>query len=491
MIRALVITAAVLLAVPAQALAHGPAGPLDDLLAVGQGFGQTPDPVPTVKREAPPFAAAPRARCDSASRPEPDIQGRVPAGSATDGLWCNVRLLSQHGTSGGFKVFRYVDRAGRECAYYDTALLFPLNAFNLNSSGLGVTVLDMSDPRAPGADRHADRPGDALAARVAQPQRAARAAGRGQQQPGRDRGPGVDLRPARRLPAPRAAVEPARRAVRARERLRARRQDLLRDGHERAVDHGDRRDRPEGAARDLAGQPRLARDVAQRRRQPRVHRGSHHRQPQPADPRHERDPGAQARARRRRRSAGSPGTGRRSRRTRCPFTRDGHPYVLEFDEYNAGTQGDRATRDDVGAARIVDIADEREPRIVSHLRLEVHEPEGHRAASGDPGVLNGLQGYAVHYCGIPTRKDPKVVACSSILSGLRVFDISDVRATARDRLLRRADARQGRERLPAERLRDVAARVRARHAGHLVHGRHERLLRAADQQGGVAEVARE
>jgi hypothetical protein len=37
-----------------------------------------------------------------------------------------------------------------------------------------------------------------------------------------------------------------------------------------------------------------------------------------------------------------------------------------------------------------------------------------------------VQGYAAHYCNLPTRVDPKVVACDFIVSGLRVFDISDL-----------------------------------------------------------------
>src|SRR3954451_6433822 len=45
-----------------------------------------------------------------------------------------------------------------------------------------------------------------------------------------------------------------------------------------------------------------------------------------------------------------------------PFTEDGHPYVLEFDEYNAATLGS-GSADDVGAARIIDIADEAHPRV--------------------------------------------------------------------------------------------------------------------------------
>ena len=116
----------------APAVAQIPGNPLNDLLALGKGEGQRPAKAAVQSPAAPPVVAVPRASCDKASRPEPGIQGRVPAGSAAGGLWCNVSLVSRHGTSGGFKVFRYVDGAGHECAYYDTALLFPFNAVNLS-----------------------------------------------------------------------------------------------------------------------------------------------------------------------------------------------------------------------------------------------------------------------------------------------------------------------------------------------------------------------
>jgi hypothetical protein len=98
---------------------------------------------------------------------------------------------------------------------------------------------------------------------------------------------------------------------------------------------------------------------------------------------------------------------------------------LEFDEYNASTLG-TGSPDDVGAARIIDIADEQHPRVIANLRLAVNQPAEHRAASGDPGAINAAQGYAAHYCNIPTRTNPKLVACSFIVSGLRLFDISDL-----------------------------------------------------------------
>jgi hypothetical protein len=101
-----------------------------------------------------------------------------------------------------------------------------------------------------------------------------------------------------------------------------------------------------------------------------------------------------------------------------PVTIHGHPYLVEFDEFGAQSS--------VGAGRIIDIADETNPFIVSNLRLEVHQPENFAAQAGDPGASNtALQGYAAHYCNVPQRTDPGIVACSMILSGLRVFDIRD------------------------------------------------------------------
>jgi hypothetical protein len=100
-----------------------------------------------------------------------------------------------------------------------------------------------------------------------------------------------------------------------------------------------------------------------------------------------------------------------------PVTIEGHPYAVEIDEFGGQKK--------VGAGRIIDIADERQPRVVSNLRLEVHQPENFAAQENDNGAQNPVQGYAGHYCNVPTRVDPGIVACSMILSGLRVFDIRD------------------------------------------------------------------
>ncbi len=47
------------------------------------------------------------------------------SGKAGRGFRCNIEKIGHAGIAGGYKVERYVDNAGHECAYYDTTLLFP------------------------------------------------------------------------------------------------------------------------------------------------------------------------------------------------------------------------------------------------------------------------------------------------------------------------------------------------------------------------------
>ena len=86
--------------------------------------------------------ATPQADCGPGSRPETGIQGRVSredhaSGRAAEGYTCNTELVgsftearTRRARVGGFKVERYVDSSGRECAYYDTTLLFPTNVID-------------------------------------------------------------------------------------------------------------------------------------------------------------------------------------------------------------------------------------------------------------------------------------------------------------------------------------------------------------------------
>jgi hypothetical protein len=348
----------------------------------------------------------------------------VPAGSATRGLWCNATLLAHQGASGGFKVFRYIDAQRHECAYYDTALLFPLNAFNLSSGSQGVTVLDMSDPTHPvQTDTLSEAPmlspHESLGLN---PKRGLLAAVSGNP----STYPGLvsiydvhaDCRhPVLQSTAPVArfghesgfasdgntfyATGTAMRAITAIDVTDPKAPHPIWQGN--LLSHGMSLsdDGNRAYIADPSGRNMLILDTSQiQARKP--------------------DPQAREISRLTWDAASIP-------QNAIPFTEGGRPYVLEFDEYTTATLG-TGSPDDVGAARIIDIADERQPRIVSYLRLQVNQPADHHAAAGDPGAMGGAQGYAAHYCNIPTRVDPQIVACSFIVSGLRVFDIRDLTA---------------------------------------------------------------
>src|SRR4051794_40657887 len=93
-----------------------------------------------------------KAECGAGALPETDVQGRVPtsdydSGRTAQGYQCNAEQIGHEGESGGFRVHRYVDGAGHECAYYDTTLLVGTQLLLGNNAG--VAVLDMTDPAHP------------------------------------------------------------------------------------------------------------------------------------------------------------------------------------------------------------------------------------------------------------------------------------------------------------------------------------------------------
>lgn len=401
--------------------ASGQLQPLNDLLSLGQGDGETPDPAPTARRAEPPFVATPRARCGPGSRREPGIQGRVPKGSATAGFICNLGLVAHQGNSGGFKVYRYVDGAGHECAFYDTALLYPINALKLSGDSLGVAVLDMSDPSRPRqtatlTEAPMMSPHESL---NLNPKRGLLAAVLGNP----STYPGLvsiyDVSEDCRHPEFQSSAPVARL------------------GHE----SGFSVDGKTFYATSTATESISAIDVTDPKQMHSLWHGkitSHGmslsddgNRAYLADPdgqlvildtseiqARKEDPQTREISRLTWRAASIP-------QNAIPITVRGKPYLLEFDEYTAGTNDGRNS-DEVGAARIIDISDERRPRVVSNLRLQVNQPADHAAASEDPGADSPVQGYAAHYCDVPTRVDPEVVACSFIASGLRVFDIRDL-----------------------------------------------------------------
>ncbi|MDP9101528.1 MAG: hypothetical protein M3N21_05215 [Actinomycetota bacterium] len=94
-----------------------------------------------------------------------------------------------------------------------------------------------------------------------------------------------------------------------------------------------------------------------------------------------------------------------------PFTSRGHQYLIETDEFGGGSRPVIGTMP-VGAARIINIDNLRRTYVVSHLRLAVHNLRDSSKTA--------------HYCSLPSRVDPYIIACGFLSSGLRVFDVRDV-----------------------------------------------------------------
>src|SRR4051795_12511548 len=349
-------------------------GPLNDLGALSQGTGQTPAKVAIQRNPEPKTLPTPVVKCLPGSRPQPGVDGRVPAGSADKGLWCNLRQIGHQGDSGGFKVYRYVDASGHECAYYDTALLFPLNAFNPAGPSLGVVVLDMTDHKHPvQTDNLVDQtmvtPHESLNVNTA---RGLLAADNGN--PATE--PGLvsiyDIHNDCRHPVMQAsglfarfghesgfsqdgrtfyATGTAQQSITAIDVTDPQNPHAVWQGN--VLSHGMSLsdDGNRGYIADATGGDLAILDTSEvQARKP--------------------DPQVREVSRLTWKSASIP-------QNAIPFTRDGKPYVLEFDEYTAGTVNPTADPNDVGAARIIDIADETKPRVIANLRLQVNQHDDH------------------------------------------------------------------------------------------------------------------
>src|SRR3712207_4159064 len=141
-----------------------------------------------------------------------------------------------------------------------------------------------------------------------------------------------------------------------------------------------------------------------------------------------------------------PTPGNDGQQSTIPIFYGERPYVFNFSEYAqigqpCAARPDRETN--FGYPMIVDIADERNPRVVSKIFNEVTLPENCAAVSADSAAFpsNGLTKgdvfpvvgsrvflYDSHYCSTDRTHDPTIVACASFGSGIRVYDIRDPRA---------------------------------------------------------------
>lgn len=371
----------------------------------------------------------PKAGCGAGSRPETGRQGQVTqkdvdSGRAAKGFNCNTQLLARFGpSSGGYRVHRYVDKAGHECAYYDSTLLFPVDIYEQGEQLPGVFVLDMANPRRPVKTDNLVSPAmlsphESMSINL---KRGLLGAVMGNP----FEGPGFldlyDLTQDCRHPILLSSTPVA----------------IL--GHEGTFS-------PDGKtyyATSTGGMTMTAIDVSNPRLPVTlwmetgvVYHGLNI-----------SDDGNRAYIA----DIGDPGltildTSQIQRRvvnpqvpvvsrstwpevsipqTNIPITIRGRRYLVEVDEFAGNPIPSSESSAKVGAARIIDIENDRKPKVVSNIRLEVHMPGNRASQMTDPGAESSLQGYAGHYCAVPRRKDPGIVACSFILSGLRVFDIRD------------------------------------------------------------------
>jgi hypothetical protein len=380
--------------------------------------------VPTVastQAPEPPLEPTPQGECGPGSRPETGTQGRVSpedheSGRAAKGFTCNTEMVGSYtkpnamGTVGGFKVERYVDAAGHDCAYYDTTLMYPTNL--LDQEG-GVNVLDMSNPAKPTLTARLltpamDTPHESL---VLSRRRGLLVAVAGNLATNVGQIDVYDISQDCRHPVVRSSspvgflghesgLAPDGRTFYSASPSSSTLVgvDISNpslplplwfgnyDSHGLSISNDGNRAYVAGIDSGL-----IILDTSQV--QARVP-----------------NPTVREVARLQWESMSIP-------QNAIPVTIKGHPYLVEIDEFGAQSE--------VGAGRIIDIGDETRPRVISNLRLEVHQPENFEAQSNDNGANNPVQGYAGHYCNVPSRTDPGIVACSMILSGLRVFDIRD------------------------------------------------------------------
>jgi hypothetical protein len=371
----------------------------------------------------------PQLPCDSQSLPETGAQGRVPKaevdnGRAAKGYTCNTALVGQQGNTGGFRVERYIDAAGHECAFYDSTLLFPTNLKNGANSEIGVYVLDMTDHSHPVFTTNLTTPA------MLSPHESLRL----NQKRGllvADMGyptfnPGFvdvyDVSKDCRHPVFDSSTPLG----------------IL--GHESAFS-------PDGTVfyvSSTGGHTLAAVDLTN----PKVPgllwftvNYSPHGMSVSDDGKrlyiadtglpgliildvsgvnaHQLNPTVPVVSKLSWPEVSIP-------QNAIPFSEKGHPYLAEVDEYTSMNGGYNPSAS-VGAARIIDIQDDSRPFVVSNMRLVVNQTTARAGdQQNDYGAQSPLQGYAGHYCNVPTEVDPKYVACSFIMSGLRVFNIEDL-----------------------------------------------------------------
>lgn len=336
---------------------------------------------------------------------------------------CNMQLLGHYGTRGGYKVERYIDKQGHECAIYDSTLLFPKDAISTGQDLTGAFVLDMTDPS------HPVRTTTLLAPAMQSPHES------------------MALNQARGLLAAvtsNPAVGPPSLATY--DVTADCRNPTMEPPSVAAISGGHEGNwAPDGMTFYSAGfedDQVAAIDMSNPLAPVPLWHGSYGHQHglsisddgnraylateagtiNPTDHALTIIDTSQIQARVLNPQATVVSTldwpTRSTPQASIPVTIKGHKYLIEFDEFGGGSP-------QIGAVRIIDIANDVKPSIVSNIKLEVNMPGNQASQTNDPGSGTIFRGYGAHYCQVPQRHEPNVLACTFILSGLRFFDIRD------------------------------------------------------------------
>jgi len=115
-----------------------------------------------------------------------------------------------------------------------------------------------------------------------------------------------------------------------------------------------------------------------------------------------------------------------------PFSYHGRSYLISTDESGgqAGIGGLAAAcargASPYGYSNVIDITDETNPRIVSKIMLEVHDPKHCAAFLNEPPETGGGNlDYSTERCALDRSSNPTLAACGSRGTGTRVYDIRD------------------------------------------------------------------
>jgi hypothetical protein len=115
-----------------------------------------------------------------------------------------------------------------------------------------------------------------------------------------------------------------------------------------------------------------------------------------------------------------------------PVKIKGKPYIIFVDEGGSGGISNAAQQQAACAAgvspfpmaRIIDISDETQPKVISKLMLETHDP-AHCAQVLPDLVGLSIFTYGSHYCSVDNTDKATTLACGYFNSGVRVFDIRE------------------------------------------------------------------